>query len=127
MILNSKKEIYDGIIKKIIIPQEYDDSFGEFKEDYECNNIWFKVGVNNKEVDVILPKNDYYGNLFVNDKIKLIRNSILYSKDELKEKLLEQVNTYCSYMNKKERNEKYNQMLQNASNCYIVTYDVEKI
>lgn len=122
MVINSKKEIYDGIIKKILIPNEYNE-FNELKEEFDVSNIWFKVEVDNKEIDIIVPRIEKYGNLFVNDKVKLIKHITYYSEEEYKIKLKEQLNSYCSYLTFEERKEKYNEILKLNNYC-IVNYDI---
>lgn len=124
MIVYSKKNIYDGIIKRILIPQEYDEE--ELKEDYEVSNLWYKVEVNGNEIDVIVPRNKKYANFYVKDKVKLIKIITTYTKDEYEQRLLEQINCYCSYLRYEQRKEKYEQLKKERNDYCIVSYDIIK-
>lgn len=124
MVIKSNREEYYVTIKKILIPSQYDDKLKELKEDYESKYIWFKVLLNDKEIDVVLPRNNYYGSIFVGDRVKLIRTITLYDNDEFKIEMLKQIDMYYCQLSKEEKNKRLLEIIQKNKTNYIIDYDI---
>lgn len=128
-----KKKIIEkseAIVKRIFTPDIYNENTKDLFEAYDAPYIGFVLEIKGKIIKVILPENKKYSDIYVHDKVKLIKYGCLYNYENYLERFNDIIIRYYSDLSVEERNKKFkNKILSKeeyeSQNLYLVDYDIE--
>lgn len=122
--------VLNAVVREVFAPDIYNEDISEYYELYEAPYVGFKLEVDGKLVKFILPENKKYSNIFVGDKVRIIKYQYNYNYDKYVSHFNDIVLRYYSDLSPKEKNEKFKKLLKNKEEyeknaIRLIDYDIE--